>query len=65
MKTGWVLVIAVGLSAALVRIAGLAVMADLSAVIYLLTVTLVFEREHRAELAHVRASTRAGTPTRG
>ena len=55
LSLGWVLVIAVGMSAALTRIAGPSLLADFVAITYLLTATLVFERERRTALVRAHA----------
>jgi len=60
MKTGWLLVVAVGFAAALARLAASAPLADLAGVAYLLTATLVFERERRTAIrVHAPASPRS------
>ncbi len=60
MRTGWVIVIAVGLLAAVVRLAGPAPLADLTGAGYLLAATLVFERWRRTE--PVRVPVASGSP---
>lgn len=53
MRAGWGIVIAAGLLAAVVRLAGPASLADLTGAGYLLAATLVFERGRRAEPVRV------------
>lgn len=53
MRTGWVIVIAVGLLAAGVRLAGPASLADLTGAGYLVAATLAFERGRRTERVRI------------
>jgi hypothetical protein len=58
MKSGWFIVILVGVLASLVRLAGPASLADIAAVAYLLAATVVFDRgkRHAPARAHTARS---------
>jgi hypothetical protein len=60
MKPGWGLVIIVGFLAAVARLAAPAALADLAAIGYLLTATVMFDRGRRITSGriHVPASSR-------
>jgi hypothetical protein len=56
MKSQWSVVVLVGMLAFLARVAGLATVADVAAVAYLLTATVVFDRQRRIEPARAHAT---------
>jgi hypothetical protein len=47
MKSGWFIVVVMGVLASVARLGGPAPLADIAAVAYLLTVTVVFDRGRR------------------